>query len=80
MLDRIEDALFWAVSSLVGAIASGTLWLIRRVITNQKQIELLQAELGTREKQRDEDRERMAKIESGVERIEGVLMKRGADR
>lgn len=80
MLDKIEDAIFWIGSSVIGAIATGTMWLIRRVITNQKQIELLQADLSNREKQRDEDREWMAKIEAGVERIEGVLMKQGQDQ
>lgn len=79
MIDKAEDALFWVFTTTVGTIGSGVFWLIRRVFTNQKQIELLSAELDSREKhreeQRKEDRERMSKVESGIERIEGFLMK-----
>lgn len=45
------------ITGAITACASGILWLVRRVITNQKQIELLQSEITHRDKQRSEDRE-----------------------
>lgn len=75
------DVSSWVVVTFGGAIVSGVTWLIRRVFTNHKQIELLHREMQSRERQRNEDRERMSRIESdvtrvqdGVERIEGILM------
>lgn len=70
--DIVQSVSTWLITAVVGGIG----WLIRRVITNQKQIEMLQDELRRREKLRDEDRERMAKIERGVERIEGWMLER----
>lgn len=76
--DRFEEWLFWIVTSIVGAIAAGVTWLIRTVFTSQKIIELHTRELEHRDQLRNEDRERMTKIENGVERIEGFLL--GEDR
>lgn len=75
-MDRLLSLLENVSTYLVTVIIGGVGWLVRRVITNQKQIEMLQSELRNRERQRDEDRERIAKIERGVERIESVLMDR----
>lgn len=71
---RIEDAIFWAVTSAVAAIAGGVGWLIRRVLTNQKQIELLQSEIRHRDQLRSEDRDRMAGIEDGIDEIKSYLI------
>lgn len=73
-LAHLEQFIFWAITGTVAALASGFWWLIRQIFTNQQQIELLRADLKSREKQRDEDRERMTKIEDGVETIRKVLM------
>lgn len=72
--EHLEQFIFWAVTGLVAALASGFWWLIRQIFTNQQQIELLRVDLKAREKQREEDRERMTKIEDGVETIRKVLM------
>lgn len=72
--EHIEQFLFWAVTGAMAAMASGGWWLIRQIFTNQQQIELLRVDLKAREKQREEDRERMTKIEDGVETIRKVLM------
>lgn len=72
MLSLLENISTYLVTVIIGGVG----WLIRRVITNQKQIELLQSELRNRERQREEDRERIARIERGVERIEGWMMDR----
>lgn len=74
LFSRLEDLIFWAITAVLGALATGSGWLIRRVFTNHQEIELLKADLEHRTKQRDEDRERMARIEEGIEAIQGVLM------
>ncbi len=73
--ERLEEAVWWGAMGIAGTIASGGWWLIRRVFTNQQQIEALQAEIKHRDQLRQEDREQMTKIETSVERIEGVLMR-----
>lgn len=73
-LTHIEQTIVWAFTAMLAAVASGAWWLIRQIFTNQQQIELLRADLKSREKQREEDRERMTKIEDGVETIRKVLM------
>ncbi|MDF3606350.1 hypothetical protein PE067_09480 [Paracoccus sp. DMF-8] len=52
----------------------GIIFLIRRVFTNQQEIELLKADLRAREKQREEDREQTAEIKRSVDRIEGWIV------
>lgn len=75
MLSRLDDFIYWVVTSLAAAISGGVMWLVRRVLTNQKQIALLEAEMATRAKLREEDRERMAKIEKQNTQILGVLLR-----
>lgn len=72
--ERLEQYIFWAVTVTLGAVATSIGWLIRQVFTNQRQIELLREERRVADKLREEDRERMSKIESGVDRIESILM------
>ncbi len=72
--ENLEQFIFWAITGLVAALASGLWWLIRQIFTNQEQIELLQLDLKSRDKQREEDRERMTRIEDGIETIRKVLM------
>lgn len=79
LLQRLEDYLYWAVTSIATATGAGVMWLIRRVLTNQRQIALLEAEMATRAKLREEDRERMAKIERQNNQILGVLLKEATD-
>lgn len=75
MLSRIDDFIYWLVISVAAAVSGGVMWLVRRVLTNQKQIALLEAEMATRAKLREEDRERMAKIEKQNTQILGVLLR-----
>ncbi len=76
MMDRIEAITGSALTWLVGAVLGGIGWLIRRVFTNQKQIEALERELASREKLRNEDRERIAGIETDVRQIKNILIDR----
>ena len=74
MLNNIEDYISWAITSTLAAVAGGVGWLIRRVLTNQKQIELLQSEIRHRDQLRSEDRDRMAGIEEGIDEIKSYLI------
>lgn len=69
LLQRIEDAssgiIVAAVSTLVAAIG----WLVRRVLTNQTQIELLQSEIRHRDEIRQADRETVQEVRSDVKEL-----------
>lgn len=68
-IERIEQASTGlAVTAITGA-ASGGVWLVRRIFTNQKQIEMLQRSLEDRDRQRDEDREALADVRTDVREI-----------
>lgn len=77
-MDRAERMAESASSSFVSAVVAGFVgsfaWLVRRVLTNQRQIELLQAEINHRDKQRTEDREAMQDLRSDVKEIRKVVM------
>ncbi|MEZ5674542.1 MAG: hypothetical protein R3D81_04685 [Thalassovita sp.] len=75
VIDKIDDIIIWVFTTVIGSLSAGVLWLIRRIFTNQRQIELLKQELEHREQQRGEDRQRADRMERGIERIEGFLMK-----
>lgn len=48
----LQSVVTWAVVGFLG----GILWLVRRVFTNQKQIELMQQALHDRDSQREVER------------------------
>lgn len=65
---------------IVTTVAAGVIWLIRRVFTNQQQIEEMRKELTHRDRLRDEDRkvvqevrEDMKDTRDAVKRIEGMM-------
>lgn len=66
----IED--FW--SGIVAAIIAAGSWLVRRVLTNQKQIELLTAEIKHRDALREADRADIADVKNDVRDIKNVLL------
>lgn len=59
----------YIIGSAVAAIFSGITWLIRRVLTNEKQIALLQSEIRSRDERRKEDREIMNEIKSDLKEM-----------
>lgn len=71
---RGEDFLFWAFTGVASAVATGGVWLIRRVLTNQAQLEIVMREFTHRDQLRQEDREDMAEVKASVKRIENVLL------
>lgn len=61
-------------TAIVVAIGGGVMWVIRTLLTNQRQIELLQREIEHRDETRREDREALSDIRSAVRRLESKLM------
>lgn len=55
--ERVEQAQGSMITAGVAMVLSGFAWLVRRILTNQKQIELLQREIQMRDERRKEDRE-----------------------
>lgn len=55
-MDRVEQAansfIAWAVAGALG----GAWWLVRRIFTNQRQVEMMMAEIALLEAQRKEER------------------------
>jgi len=64
----------YIIGSAVAAIFSGITWLIRRVLTNEKQIALLQIEIKDRDKRREEDREIMRDIQSDMKEVKRDIL------
>jgi len=62
LLDRIEQASSGIIVATLAGILSGVGWLVRRVFTNQKQIELTQVEIRHRDKERSADRAMIEEI------------------
>ena len=56
----------YIVGSAVAAVFSAGTWLVRRVLTNEKQIALLQTEITSRDDRRTEDREIMRDIQTDL--------------
>lgn len=64
----------YVIGSLVAAVFSGITWLIRRVLTNEKQIALLQSEIVARDERRNEDREIMRSIQNDVKEVKRDIL------
>jgi len=64
----------YIVGSLVAAVFSGISWLVRRVLTNEKQIALLQREIISRDVRREEDREIMRDIQSDMKEVKRDIL------
>ena len=59
----------YIVGSACAAVVSGITWLVRRVLTNEKQIALLQNEIISRDSRRQEDREIMNEIKADLKEV-----------
>lgn len=69
MTDKIGDGLNAIVASIVAAAFAAGTWLVRRVLTNEKQIALMEAELRSRHAQREEDRQDVKDLKSDIRYI-----------
>lgn len=59
----------YIVGAVITAIVSGATLLIRKVLTNEKQLSLLQNEIKERDVRRQEDREVMQEIKSDLKEV-----------
>ena len=62
LLEKAGDVATALLVSAVMGISGGIMWLVRRVITNQSQIEMLNKSLEYRDKRLDEIRDDMRAI------------------
>lgn len=72
--DRFEQWIFWFVTGVATVAASSGAWLVKKVLTSEKIIQLHEAEFKNREQQRAEDRERMARLEAGQDMLLEALL------
>lgn len=64
----------YIIGGAIAAVFSGISWLIRRVLTNEKQIALLQTEIISRDERRNEDREIMKDIQSDLKEVKRDIL------
>lgn len=63
------DYINYLVGAVISSIFAGITWAIRRILTNEKQIALLQNEIRERDVRRQEDREIMQEIKSDLKEV-----------
>lgn len=68
-VDKIEQMGASVLGALLLSIGGGIMWVVRRVLTNQKQIELLQSEIKHRDGLRQEDREAVREVRDDVKAL-----------
>ena len=66
ILAKLEEAGNALIVGAVSTVIGGILWLVRRVLTNQRQIELLQSEIRHRDSIRQIDRAAVQEIKEDV--------------
>lgn len=64
----------YIVAGVVSSMFAGVTWLIRRVLTNEKQIALLQSEIRDRDTRRQEDREIMNEIKTDLKEVKRDIL------
>jgi uncharacterized membrane protein (DUF106 family) len=81
--ERIEQATSHFTAWAIAAVGGFIVWLVRRVFTNQQEIELLKQNLQQRDRLREEDREALLEVKEDVkemrkdqQQIMNVLMER----
>lgn len=72
-MTRFEDLLASAITWVLAAVGTGTLWLIRRVLTNEKQIAMLQTEIAHRDGLRREDRDRLKEVSDDMKALRNEI-------
>lgn len=72
-VERIEQAGGELISAGIALFTGAVVWLIRRVLTNQRQIELLQAEIKHRDALRAEDREAVKEVRDDVKAMRSEI-------
>ena len=68
------DYLEYIIGSAIAAVFSAGTWLVRRVLTNERQIALLQTEIVSRDERRNEDREIMRDIQTDLKEVKRDIL------
>jgi len=76
-MDKWEHGVNALIASAMAALVTFVSWLLRRVMTNDRKIALLEADLSRREKQREEDRQDVKDVKSDIKDIKNFLLERG---
>jgi uncharacterized membrane protein (DUF106 family) len=76
LVERVEQFSGALVTGIAATVISTVFWIVRRVFTNQKQIEMLQREIQFRDKTRDEDRELIRETRDDVRDLRAMLTKK----
>ncbi len=64
----------YVIGSAIAAIFSAGTWMVRRVLTNEKQIVLLHTEIISRDERRREDREIMRDIQTDLKEVKRDIL------
>ena len=62
------------VAAIVSTITAAGTWLVRTVLTNQKQIALLQEEILSRDDRREEDRQVWKEVKDDVKELKRDIL------
>jgi hypothetical protein len=62
------------IGTAIATITAAGTWLVRTVLTNQKQIALLQEEISTRDTRREEDRSMWKELKDDVKEIKRDIL------
>jgi hypothetical protein len=76
LVERVEQFSGALATAAAATVISTVFWIVRRVFTNQKQIEMLQREIQFRDKTRDEDRELIRETRDDVRDLRAMLSKK----
>jgi len=74
-MSNLNDWINEIVVGVVTAILGGITWLIRTVLTNQKQIDMLKEDLNSRDIQRGEDRQMWRELRDDVKEVKRDILK-----
>lgn len=72
--ETVEKAVQSLATYVVVTMAAGFVWLVRRIFTNQKQLEIMRTEFQAREEMRQRDREDMLELKGDVKALRKDVM------
>jgi hypothetical protein len=67
--EQLETAAQSLMSWVAVSLAAGFVWMVRRILTNERKIEILETYIEHRDKQREEDRDMMREIGRKVDAL-----------
>lgn len=77
-MDKFLDTVFTVLQNLASwvfiAVAGGIWWLVRRILTNQQEIEILRREMAFRDEVRLRDRDDIAEMRNHVKEVRDMLI------